>query len=139
MSLAVNTPVISNRPRPANATLVTFRFSLSANIQPVTISTNAMAVIHSSRDSGPSSASAFRAAAGASGVAPTPGGNKRASNQGSARIETSAGTDEAISHFPKPTFTPYFCATWIAIGFADVAVIHSAEETARPAMVQNIR
>ena len=99
MSLAVSTPVISNRPRPVNATLVTLRFSLSAKIQPVTISTNAMAVIHSSRDSGPSSASDFRAAAGASGVAPTPGGNKRASNQGSARIETSAGTDEAIAIF----------------------------------------
>jgi len=36
------------------------------------------AVIHSSRLSGPSAASSFRAATGASGVRPTPGGKMRA-------------------------------------------------------------
>ena len=90
---------------------MTLRCSLSAKIQPVTISTKDIAVIHSSRDKGPKSASAFLAAAGASGVAPTPGGKKREINHGNARIVMSAGTDEAISHFPKPTLTPYSRAT----------------------------
>ena len=50
-----------------------------------------------------------------------------------------AGTEAAISHWPKPMLIPYCCATWIAMGFADVAVIHSADDTARLAMALNIR
>ena len=34
---------------------------------------------------------------------------------------------------------PNSLTTWIPIGFAEVAVIHSADETARLAMAQNIR
>src|SRR5512133_412463 len=119
--------------------LVAFICNLSANIQPATISTKATAVIHSSRDNGPNSASALRAAAGASGVEPTPGGKSRAMSQGNKTIHTSVGTDDAMIHLPKPTFTPYSRATCIAIGLAEVAVIQSAEDTARLAMAQNIR
>ncbi len=119
--------------------LVTFSPSLSAKIQPETISANATAVIRSSRDSGPNVASALRAAIGASGVSPTPGGNSRAINHGKARIAVSAGTEEATNHFPKPIWTPNCRATCIPIGFAEVAVIHKADDTARLAMVQNIR
>src|SRR4029453_10839496 len=133
------TPVIIISPNPAKAILVTLSCSLSAKIQPVTISTKAIAVIRSSRDSGPNSASALFAAAGASGVAPTPGGNKRASNHGKRRIAVNAGTDAAMSHFPKPRLTPYSCATRNAIGLGDVAVIQSAEEAARLALPQNIK
>src|SRR5207248_2679624 len=119
--------------------LVTFKCSRSAKIQPTTIDTKATAVIHSSRDRDPKSANALRAAAGASGVSPTPGGNKRASNQGNVTIATSAGTQAAMSHFPNPTSKPYSFATCTAIGFADVAVIQRADDTAKLAMPQNIR
>ena len=119
--------------------LVTFSPSLSAKIQPDTISVNATAVIRSSRESGPSVASALRAATGASGVSPTVGGNSRAINQGKARMAVSAGTQEATNHFPKPIWIPYCRATCIPIGFAEVAVIHRADDTARLAIVQNIR
>ena len=51
----------------------------------------------------------------------------------------SAGTEAATSHLPKSISTPNSRAIWIPIGLADVAVIQSAEETARLAMPQNIR
>ena len=112
---------------------------MSAKIQPETISTNATAVILSSRDMRPSCASALRAATGASGVAPTPGGKNRATTRGSSRIAVSAGTEAATSHLPKPISRPNSFATWMPIGLADVAVIHSADDTARLAMPQYIR
>ena len=139
MSFGVSTRVISSSPRPVKATAVTLSFSASAKIQPVTMSTNATAVIRSSRESGPSTASSLRAATGASGVLPTPGGNRYATTRGSSRIAVSAGTDATRSHFPKLIGTPNSFATWMPIGLAEVAVIQRAEETARPAIVQNIR
>ncbi len=96
-------------------------------------------MIRSSRDSGPSAASALRAATGASGVSPTPGGKIRATTHGSSRIAVSAGTEAAMSHLPKPISSPNSRATWMPIGLADVAVIQSADETARLAIAQNIR
>ncbi len=119
--------------------LVTFSPSLSAKIQPDTISANATAVIRSSRENGPNAARALRAATGASGVSPTRGGNSRAITQGKARIAVSAGTQEATNHFPKPIWIPYSRTSCIPIGFAEVAVIQRADDTARLAMVQNIR
>ena len=119
--------------------LVTLSFRWSAKIQPVTISTNATAVIFSSRVSGPIAAIAVRAAAGASGVARTPGEWSFATTSGNRRIAVNAGTDAATSHVPKLMVRPNSRATWMPIGLADVAVIHSAEETARLAMPQNIR
>ncbi len=139
MSSIVRTFVISSTPSPAKAMLVTLSLSESAKIQPATISTNAAAVIFSSRVRGPIAANAVRAAAGASGVAPTPGGNSRATTSGSRTMAVSAGTDAATSHLPKPMSRPKSRATCRPIGFADVAVIHSAEETARLAIPQNIR
>ncbi len=113
MSSSVSTLVISIRPSPPKATLVTLSSSASAKIQPETISANATAVIHSSRDSGPSAASALRAATGASGVSPTPGGNSRATTQGSSRIAVSAGTEAATatcrSRSPVRTPSPSGC------------------------------
>ena len=74
MSARVRTRSISSTPSPANAMLVTLSFSASARIHPPTMTAKTTAVIHSSRVSGPSSASALRAASGASGVRPTRGG-----------------------------------------------------------------
>jgi hypothetical protein len=44
-----------------------------------------------------------------------------------------------MSHEPKLIFRPNWRAISAPIGFTDVAVIQSAEETARLAMPQNIR
>ena len=139
MSFIVSTFSAMSTPRPMNAMLVTLRPSLSAKIQPATITTKVTAVIHSSRDSGPMLAIAARAAAGASGVAPTRGGNSLETSRGNNPIATSAGTQEAMSQDPNPISTPNFCEICTPIGLADVAVIHSAEETARLAIVQNMR
>ena len=76
----------SSTPKPANATVVTFRCNGSENTQPATMRTNATAVIHSSRVMEPNVVSALRAAAGASGVLPTPGGNRREISSGNATI-----------------------------------------------------
>ena len=96
-------------------------------------------MIRSSRDSGPKVASALRAATGASGVLPTPGGKSRATTSGSSRIAVSAGTEAATQPLAEADLEPESCATWMPIGLADVAVIHSADETARLAIAQNIR
>jgi len=119
--------------------LITLRCSVSANIQPDTIRAKITAVIHSSRDNGPSSASSFRAASGASGVSRMRGGKSRATTQGSARIAVSAGTEATSSHLPKPISSPKSRTICRPIGLAEVAVIQSADETARLAMPQNIR
>ena len=108
-------------------------------IQPATISTKVTAVIHSSRDIRPMPASSLRAAAGASGVLPTRGGKSFATIRGRSPIATSEGTAEARSHFPKSISSPACWTICTAIGLAEVAVIHSAEETARPAIEQNMR
>ena len=63
----------------------------------------------------------------------------RATTHGSSRIAVRAGAEAIISHLPNPISTPNRCATWIPTGLADVAVIHSADETARLAIAQNIR
>src|SRR5215475_15596075 len=102
ISAVVSTSNVNSTPRPAKATIVTLRFSLSAKTQPKTISTKATAVILSWRDSGPSVASALRASTGASGVLPTLGGNRRAITQGNAAIAAIDGTHAATSHFPNP-------------------------------------
>ncbi len=103
------------------------------------MNTKVTAVIHSSRDMRPMPASSLRAAAGASGVLPTPGGKNFATISGSSAIATSVGTDEARIHLPKSIDRPAFSAICTPIGLQDVAVIHSADETARPAIEQNIR
>jgi hypothetical protein len=51
----------------------------------------------------------------------------------------SDGTAEARSHFPKSIWSPACSTICKATGLAEVAVIHSAEETARPAIEQNMR
>ena len=56
-----------------------------------------------------------------------------------AAIATSDGTEEARSQLPKPILSPAFCAICTPIGLAEVAVIQSAEESARPAIEQNMR
>ncbi|NTV86733.1 MAG: hypothetical protein HGA21_08330 [Burkholderiaceae bacterium] len=97
------------------------------------------AVTHSSRDMGPISRSCWRAASGAPGVSVTPGGNTQKISRGSTAMTASAGTEATSSHLPKSTFSPCSAASETPIGFADVAVSHSAEEMARLAMPQNIR
>ena len=122
-----------------NATAVMLSFSALPNTQPVTITTKVTAVIHSSRDIGPMPASSLRAAAGASGVAPTPGEKIFATSRGNIPIATSVGTEEARSQLPKPISNPAFCAICTPIGLAEVAVSQRAEETARLAIAQNMR
>ena len=139
MSSSVITPRNSNTPKPMKATLVVLSCSMLPKTQPATISTKVPAVIHSSRDIRPMAASSLRAAAGASGVLPTPGGKSCATIRGSSAIAMSEGTDEARSHFPKSISSPACWTICTAIGLADVAVIHNAEETARPAIEQNMR
>ena len=139
MSEIVRTFIISRRPKPKNATLVTLRCRASAKTQLRTMNAKTPEVIHSSRVRGPSAPSSFRAATGALGVAPTAGGKMSAMTRGSNRIAIRAGTDDVISHLPKPISTPNCCATWMAMGLAEVAVIQRADETGRLAMPQNIR
>ncbi len=139
MSSSVSTLVASRVPRPAKATAVRSSFSAPAETHPVTISTNATATTFSSRLNGPIERRAARAAAGASGVPRTPGGNSQYSTRGRRRTAASAGTDAARSHEPKLIFRPNWRAISTPIGFTDVAVIQSAEETARLAMPQNMR
>ncbi len=69
MSPSVRTPDASSMPRPRNATAVESSSSSDADAHSATMPTNAARTIFSSRLSGPSAASARRAAAGASGVA----------------------------------------------------------------------
>src|SRR5262245_31218066 len=59
--------------------------------------------------------------------------------QGRRTIAVSAGTQDATSHEPKPIVRPDARAISTPIGFADVAVSQSAEETLRLTMPQNIR
>jgi hypothetical protein len=116
-----------------------FRFNRLPKIQPLTISMNVTAVISSSRDIRPMAANSLRAAAGASGVLPTRGGKAFATITGNSTSATSDGTDDARNHEPKSISRPDCRTIWTAIGFADVAVIHSAEDTARLAIEQNMR
>ena len=139
MSSSVSTPATSSTPNPRNATLVPLRFSALPNTQPATITANVPAVIHSSRDIGPMRARSLRAAAGASGVAPTRGGKSFATSRGNIAIAMSDGTEEARSQLPKPISSPAFCAICAPIGLHEVAVIQRAEETARLAIPQNMR
>ena len=114
-------------------------FSVPAVTHPVTISTNATATTFSSRLKGPIERRAARAAAGASGVPRTPGGKTQYSTKGRSSTAAIAGTDAARSQEPKLIFRPNCRAISTPIGFTDVAVSQSAEETARLAMPQNIR
>ena len=84
-------------------------------------------------------ASSARAAGRASGVAPTRGGNNFATIQGKTAINVSDGTDAARNQLPNPISRPAFCTICTPIGLVEEAVIHSAEEIARPAMAQNIK
>ena len=54
-------------------------------------------------------------------------------------MAASAGTQEARSHEPKPIRRPMCSATLAPMGFADVAVSQSADETDRLAMPENMR
>ena len=54
-------------------------------------------------------------------------------------LAISAGTEATSSHVPKSIFRPCSAASDTPIGLAEVAVSHSADETARLAMPQNIR
>ena len=139
MSSRVSTLLASRTPNPAKATAVRSSPNGFAMIQPATISANAIATIHSSRDIGPMSRRAARAAAGASGVALTTGGIQRYSIRGRSRIAASAGTDAATSHEPKPILRPACSASCTPMGLTEVAVSQSAEETARLAIPQNMR
>src|SRR2546430_6389786 len=112
---------------------------LPAVTQPVTINRNATATTFSSRVNGPIDRSAARAAAGASGVARTPGGNSQYRTMGRSSTAASAGTDAASSHEPKSIFRPYCRAISMPIGLTDVAVSHKADETERLAIPQNMR
>ncbi len=76
---------------------------------------------------------------GASGVAPTPGGKIFETSSGNITIAISVGTEEAASQLPNPISSPALCTICTPIGLHEVAVIHSAEETARLAIVQNMR
>jgi len=51
----------------------------------------------------------------------------------------SVGTEAATSHEPKPMFTPNALAISAPSGLAAMAVSHSADETLRLAMPENIR
>ena len=84
-------------------------------------------------------ASAARAARGASGVAVTSGRIIVNSSQGSNAIATSVGTDAATSHEPKPISRPWPRAISAPSGLAAIAVNHSADDTVRLAMPENIR
>jgi hypothetical protein len=122
-----------------NATAVLLSCSALPNTQPATITTNVTAVIRSSRDIAPMPARSLRAAAGASGVAPTPGEKISKTSRGNITIALSVGTEEARSQLPKPISSPAFCAIWTPIGLQEVAVSQRAEETARLAIAQNMR
>jgi hypothetical protein len=139
MSSIVSTRVARSAPNPAKAMAVRSIFSVPAVTHPATISTNATATIFSSRDSGPIERRALRAAAGASGVPRTPGGNNQYSTSGRSSTVASAGTEAAKSHEPKLIFTSKWRAISTPIGFTEVAVSQRAEETARLAMPQNMR
>ena len=102
--------------------LVTSRCSLSAKIQPETISTNATAdplVPRQRAQFGEGRAGRDR---GLRRV--RDGRNRRATSHGSATIAVSAGTQETTSHLPKPTSSPYSRTTDRRL--AEVAVIQSA-------------
>ena len=58
---------------------------------------------------------------------------------GNSPIATSAGTEATSSQEPKLTFRPCSAASETPIGLAEVAVSHSADDTLRLAMPQNIR
>ena len=73
MSLAVRTPVARSNPNPMNATAVESIPHTAATAHTATIPTNTADTICSCLVKLPSAASAFRAAAGASGVAVTSG------------------------------------------------------------------
>ena len=119
--------------------LVTFSPSLSAKIQPDTISANAAAGDSFVARQRSQCCKRFTRGLGASGVSSTPGGNNRAINQGKQRSAVKAGTAEAINHFPKPIGCHTAAPACSPMGLAEVAVIHRADDTARLAMAQNIR
>jgi hypothetical protein len=108
-------------------------------IQPDTIRTNATAVIHSSRESGPDGRKGLaRRDWSIRCLADTRREQTRAMIQGKATIAVNTGTEEAVSHLPKLISSPNSRTNWIPIGFADVAIIHNADDTARLAIVQTI-
>ena len=139
MSAPVSTPVASRTPRPNSAIAVESMWNVPATAHPATIATNVPVTIFSARLSGPSAASASRAAAGAPGVARTSGAVSLKSTNGSSAIAASVGTDEASSHDPKPISTPKVRAISAPSGFAAIAVNQSADDRLRLAIPENIR
>ena len=83
--------------------------------------------------------SAARAAAAPRAWPMTSGRISLKSSQGSNAIATSVGTDEATSHEPKPISRPWPRAISAPSGLAAIAVNHSADDTVRLAMPENIR
>jgi len=60
-------------------------------------------------------------------------------SSGMRTIPTSVGTEAAISHEPKPIWTPRARAISAPNGFAAIAVNQSADERLRLAIPENIR
>ena len=139
MSSSVSTPDARRPPRPRNATAVESSPSVAADAQSETMPANATITTFSSRVSGPSAASARRAAAGASGVDVSSGAMIRYSTSGISTMPASVGTDAASSQDPNPISTPKPFAISAPIGLAAIAVSHSAEERLRLTMPENIR
>ena len=100
---------------------------------------NAASTIFSWRVSGPSAASARRAAAGASGVAVRSGAISQWRSGGMSAMPTSVGSEAASSHDPNPISTPNDRAISAPIGLAAIAVIQSADDRLRLTMPENIR
>ena len=100
---------------------------------------NAASTIFSWRLSGPSAASARRAAAGASGVAVRSGAISQWRSGGISAMPASVGSDAASSHEPNPISTPNDRAISAPSGLAAIAVSQSADERLRLTMPENIR
>ena len=104
-----------------------------------TIPANVAATIFSCGRSGPSSASARRAARGASGVAVTSGLMTLYRTSGSRAIAARVGMEDATNQEPNPISRPWARAISAPRGFAAMAVNHRADETVRLAMPENMR
>jgi hypothetical protein len=87
---------------------------------------------------GPSAFSVALAATGASGVAVTSGAINRKSSSGKSTIAVSVGSEDASSHDPNPISTPSGRAISAPSGLAAIAVSHSADDSVRLAMPENI-
>ena len=139
MSLGVSTLVASMIPSPRNATAVGSTCRVLASPHSTTMPRKVIPTTFWSRVRGPSSASVLRASAGAFGMAVTSGLMILYKRNGTRTIARSVGTTDATSHEPKPMFTPLFLAISAPSGLPAIAVSHSAEDSVRLAMPENIR